>query len=82
MLLSGATKFFCSVILGELKTFRNYRGCRYYFSKTFRADSSLHHILESENFRFAFSKKISVTWVVKYEKLNFRKSFVGNLLVR
>ena len=38
-------------------------------------DSSLHHILESENFRFPFSKKNSVTWVVKYEKLNFRKSY-------
>ena len=45
----------------------------FYESKNF-SDSSLHHILESENFRFPFSKKNSVTWVVKYEKLNFRKS--------
>ena len=39
------------------------------------SDSSLHHILESENFRFPFSTKNSVTWVVEYEKLNFRKSW-------
>ena len=52
------------------------------FPKRLGADSSLHHILESENVRFAFSKKNGVAWVVKYEKLNFRKSFVGNLLVR
>ena len=32
------------------------------------SDSSLHHILESENFRYPFSKKNGVTWVVKYEK--------------
>ena len=38
------------------------------------SDSSLHHILESENFTFPFSKKNIVTWVVKNEKLNFTKS--------
>ena len=32
------------------------------------SDSSFHHILESENFRYPFSKKNGVTWVVKYEK--------------
>ena len=37
------------------------------------SDLSLYHILESENLRFPFCKKNSVTWVVKYEKLNFRK---------
>ena len=80
----------CSVILGELKSFRNYKslqGLQYYFPENVRcnltfyesenfSDSSLHHILESENFRFPFhfSKKNCVTWVIKYEKLNFRKS--------
>ena len=57
----------------------------YYFPENFRcnltfnesenfSDSSLYHILESENFRFPFSKKNGVTWIVKYEKLNFGKS--------
>ena len=80
----------CSVILGELKSFRNYKSLQalqYYFPENVRcnltfyesenfSDSSLHHILESENFRFPFhfSKKNCVTWVIKYEKLNFRKS--------
>ena len=68
--------FTCSVILGELKSFRNYKGfsifsenfgCNltFYEGKNF-SDYSLHHILESENFRFRFSKKNSVTSVVKY----------------
>ena len=67
------------------EVFSKLRGLQYYFPEKFRcnltfnesenfSDSSLHHILESENFRFPFSKKNSVTWVVKYEKLNFRKS--------
>ena len=74
--------FICSVILGELKSFRNYNGFSFIFAKISGAvyesesfsDSSLHHILESENLRFPFSNKNSVTWVVKYEELNFRKS--------
>ena len=37
------------------------------------SDASLHLILESENVRLPFSKIKSVTWVVKFEKLNFRK---------
>ena len=46
----------------------------FYESKNF-SDSSLHHVLESENFKFLFSKKNSLTWeVLKYEKLNFKKS--------
>ena len=36
--------------------------------------SSLHHKFESENFKFPFSTKVSLTQGVKYEKLNFRKS--------
>ena len=41
-------------------------------------DSSLNHIFESENFRFRFSTKNSITWGVKCDKLSFRKP-VGNL---
>ena len=37
-------------------------------------DSSLNHIFESENFRFRFSTKNSITWGVKCDKLSFRKS--------
>ena len=77
--------FIWSVILGELKSFRNYEGFGIIFPKRFRcnvkfyeseifSDSSLHHILESENFRFLLSKKKSVTWVVNIKKSNFRKS--------
>ena len=78
--------FICSVILGELRSFRNYKGFSIIFFETFRcnltfyesenlSDPSLYHILEFEKFRFPFSKKNGVTgWVVKYEKLNFRKS--------
>jgi len=45
----------------------------FYESEDF-PDSSLHYILESEKYRFPFSKKNSVDWVVKNEKLNFKKS--------
>ena len=61
----------CSVILGELESIRNYNGfnnilrnvrCNltYYESENF-SDSSLHHIFESENFRFPFCTKNSLT---------------------
>ena len=82
-ILSGATKFLSvRSSQGNLSLFAI---TRYYFSENLRcnltfyesenfSDSSLHHILESENYRFPFSKKNRVTWVVKYEKLNFRKS--------
>ena len=40
---------------------------------------SLHHISKSENLRFAFSAKDSVTWLVRYEKLKLG-NFVGDLL--
>ena len=66
--------FICSVILGVLFS-ENFRSnLTFYKSENFQSDSSLHHILESENIRFPFSKKNSVTWEIKYEKLNFRKS--------
>ena len=41
----------------------------FYESQNF-SDSSVHCILESENFRFPFPKKNSVSWEVKCEKLN------------
>ena len=75
--------FICSVILAELKSFRNYKGFSIIFPKIFRCNltfyesenffySSPHHIWESENFKFpSVSKKNNLTWVVKYEKYNF-----------
>ena len=50
--------FFCSLILGELESFSENFRCNltFYESENF-CDSSLHHILESENFRFPFSTK-------------------------
>ena len=55
----------CLVILGELECFRNYKGlsitfqkismqCDVLQSETFSDSSTLHHIFESENFRFLF----------------------------
>ena len=78
----------CSVILGQLSStwvFSKLQGLQYDFPEKFRcnlplnesenfSDSSLHDIFESENFRFPFSAKYSLTWRVKYEKLNVRKS--------
>ena len=55
----------CLVILGELESFRNYKRFRTIFPNISDAilritkvrvfsDSTLHHIFESENFRFPF----------------------------
>ena len=55
----------CSVILGKLESFRNYKLLQYYFPENIRcnlpyyegenfSDSSFHHIFEPENFRFPF----------------------------
>ena len=76
--------FICSVILGELESFGNYKGFSISFPKILGAiqdlpklifsDCSLRHILESENLRLPFSTKNNVTWVVKHEELKFRKS--------
>ena len=75
----------CSVMLGELEPSRNYSGfsmifpmqhfrCNLTFNESENfSDSSLHDLFESENVRFPFSVKHSLTWGVKYEKLNFRK---------
>ena len=38
------------------------------------SDSFLHCIFDSEHFRFPFSTKNNLTWGVKWEKWNFRKS--------
>ena len=74
----------CSVILAELESFRNYEHLSIIFRKFFDAlrctkvrlfsDSSPHRTFYCENFRFPFSTKNSLTWRVKCEKLNFRKS--------
>ena len=75
----------CSVVLGQLESFRNHLGPQYYFPENFRcnfrfyeseyfSNSCLHRIFESENFRFPFSTKNRLTWGLKCEKLNFRKS--------
>ena len=76
----------CSVILGQLESFRNYKGffnsyfpenlkCNftYYESENFSV-SSFNHIFESENFSFPFFNEKRLTWGVNCEKLNFRKS--------
>ena len=77
----------CSVIRGELEAFRNYKGFSVIFPKILDvlerenfSYSSRHHIFESENFRFPFSTKISLTQGVKYEQLNSRKS-LGTIVV-
>ena len=68
--------FFCHP--RGISVFSKLQGLQYFFFENFKCiltfyesknffDSSLHHILESENFRFRFSKKNSVTWVVKFK---------------
>ena len=62
--------YICSVILGELEAFRNFNGFSVIFPKSLDATerftkvrvfsySSLPHILESENFRFLFLRKLA-----------------------
>ena len=66
--------------------FSKLRGLQYYFPENFSSnlkfsesdsfsDSFLHCIFDSENFRFPFSTKNNLTWRVKWEKWNFRKSY-------
>ena len=68
----------CSVVLGQLESFRNYKGFRIIFPKILDvifsfyendnfSDFSLRRILESENFTFPFSTKNSLTWGLKCE---------------
>ena len=75
-----------SVVLGQLESrFRNYKGFRIIFPKILDAILSFTKVRifliplliafsESENVRFPFSTKNRLTWVLKCEKLNFRKS--------
>ena len=75
----------CSVVLGQLESFRNYKGLRIIFPKILDAILSftkvrifliqpLHRMFGSESFRFPFSAKNRQTWVLKCEKLNLRIS--------
>ena len=73
-----------SVFLGELEAFRKYNGLSVILSKILDAIepfmkvrtfsySSLYHIFKSENFRFPFSTKISLTRAVNYKKIILQK---------
>ena len=78
--------YICSVILGELESFRNYKGLSIIFRKISRAILSLTKVRicliplsiafsNSKILGFLFLlKKKSLTWGLKCEKLNFRKS--------
>ena len=79
---------FCSVIIGELESFRNYQGFSYFFSLKFQMlfsalrkrnlfYSSLHHMFESENFSFPFSYEKQPNLGGKMCKIKLQKS-VGN----
>ena len=74
-----AIKFIYAVILGQLESFQ-LPGLQCYFPEIFRcnlkfyeienfSDSSSHSIFESENFRFPFSVKNSLTRRVKLKKI-------------
>ena len=77
-----------SVILGHLKSFRNYKGFSIIFPTILGAIYSFtkvrislgfesvmdHHIFESETFRFPFSTKNCLPWAVKCAELNFTQS--------
>ena len=56
--------YICSIILGQLESFRNYPGFSIIFQKIYESanfsDSSFHRIFEYENFRFPFSTKSSL----------------------
>ena len=69
----------CSVILRELQELQfyfpeNFRCNLWFYESENFSDSHLNHIFESENFRFPFSTKNSISSGVKCEKLSFRKS--------
>ena len=73
----------CLVIQGDFQSFGNYKGFSIIFPKMLDAiyrfsnerifDSYLNNIFESENLRFPFSTKDSITCGVKCQKLSFRK---------
>ena len=77
--------FLVPISVGELESFRNYKGFSIIFPKILDAIyrftkvrivllSFLCYIFESENFGFPFSKTNSAIWGVKCEKIKFRKS--------
>ena len=83
---------FCSVILGQLESFRtpDEPSTPALFSQNFRcnlkfdesenfSDSFLDQIFESENFRFSFPTKNNLTWGTKWERLNFRRNSYDKL---
>ena len=57
----------------------NFRSNLTYNERENFCDSSLHHIFESENFKFSFFTKHSLTWAVKNGKLTLHK-IIENLL--
>ena len=57
----------------------NFRSNLTYNERENFCDSSLHHIFESENFKFSFFMKHSLTWAVKNGKLILHK-IIENLL--
>ena len=74
-----------SIILGQLESFRNYKGLSIIFPKildAIRRVTKVRHFLiplsiaffNSKILGFLFSTKNSLTWAVKCEKLNLRKS--------
>ena len=75
----------CLVTLEKLEAFRNFESFSIIFPKNSRynltfyesencSNSLLRQIFDSENFRFPFFTKNSLSWGVKCAKLNFRKS--------
>ena len=76
--------FFVRSSQGKLNLFE-LQGPQYYFLENFRpnfmfqesdnfSDPDLHRIFQSENVRFPFSTKNSLTWGLNSNKLKFRKS--------
>ena len=71
--------YICSVIPGQLESFRNYKGFSIIFPKIWderrREPISLSIAFSNPKFfRFPFSAKNSLIWWVKCQKLNFKKS--------
>ena len=75
----GRYKIFISLaILGELESFRNYKDFSIILQKILDAILITYYesenFSESENVRFPFCTKNSLTWAVKCKELKFRKS--------
>ena len=70
----------CSVSLEKLESFEN-TGLQYYFPENVRCNLTFYESenfysptqFSSENFKFPFSKKISLTWGEKCEKLKSKE---------